>query len=103
MNLSTNHKKKKERKPLAATWMDLETIIPSELRQRKTDAIWYHLHAESSKMIHMNLYTKQKQTHRHENNVMVTKGKGVGGIKHESDSHVHTAILKMDDQQGPTV
>ena len=50
--------------PLAATWMDLEIIIPSEVSQRKTNTIWYHLHVESSKMIHMNLYTKQKQAHR---------------------------------------
>ena len=57
-------KKKKQIMPLAATWMDLEIIIPSEVSQRKTNTIWYHLHVESSKMIHMNLYTKQKQAHR---------------------------------------
>ena len=41
-----NHKKG-EMMPSAATWMDLEIIILSEVRQRKTDAIWHHLHVES--------------------------------------------------------
>ena len=34
--------------PFAATWMELEIIILSEVRQRKTN-IWYHLHVESKK------------------------------------------------------
>ena len=33
--------------------------------EKKTTIIWYHLHAESKKIIQMNLYTKQKLTHRH--------------------------------------
>ena len=57
--------KKNEIMPFAATWMDLEIIILSEVRQRKTNIIWYHLYVESKKMIQMNLFTKQKQTHRH--------------------------------------
>ena len=35
---------------LAATWLDLEIIILSEVRQRKINIIWYHLHAESKKL-----------------------------------------------------
>ena len=31
--------KKTERLPFAATWVDLENIIPSEVRQRKTNII----------------------------------------------------------------
>ena len=50
--------------PFAATWMDLKIIIFSEVSQRKTNIICYHLHVESKKMIQMNLFTKQKQTHR---------------------------------------
>ena len=49
----------------AATWMDLEIIILSEANLRKTNIIWYHLYVESKKTIQMNLFTKQKQTHRH--------------------------------------
>ena len=33
--------------PFAATWMDLEIIVLSEVRQRKTNVIWYHLYVES--------------------------------------------------------
>ena len=33
----------------AATWMDLEIIIQSEVRQRKTNTICYHLYVESLK------------------------------------------------------
>ena len=48
----------------AATWMDLEIIISSEVRQKEKYCdityIW-----NLKKMIQMNLFTKQKQTHRH--------------------------------------
>ena len=35
--------------PFAATWMDLEIITLSELCQRKTNTIWYHLHVGSKR------------------------------------------------------
>ena len=47
----------------AATWMDLEIIILSEVSQRQIYDIacmW-----NFKKKIQMNLYTKQKWTHRH--------------------------------------
>ena len=51
--------------------MDLEIIILSEARQRKKNTILYNLYVESSKtnkkMIHKNLFIKQKQTHRFQN------------------------------------
>ena len=50
--------------PFAATWIDLEIIILSEVNQTKTN-IWYHLYMESKNMIQMNLFTKQKLTHKH--------------------------------------
>jgi len=53
--------KKNEIMQFAAAWMDLEIIILSEVSQRKTSAIQYHLHEKSKrKMIQMNLFTKQK-------------------------------------------
>ena len=39
--------KKNEIMPFSATWMDLETIILNEIRQRKTSTICYHLYVES--------------------------------------------------------
>ena len=38
---------KNEIMPLAATWMDLKIIIPSEVSERQI--IWYYLYMESSK------------------------------------------------------
>ena len=38
------HMRRKEILPFAATWMDPESIILSEIgRKRKTDTIWYQL------------------------------------------------------------
>ena len=55
--------KKNKRMPFAATWMDLEMIIPS---QTKTNIIRHHLYVESEKnMMQMNLFTTQKQTQTH--------------------------------------
>ena len=36
----------------------------SEVIQTKTNITWYHLYVESKKMLQMNLFTKQKWTHR---------------------------------------
>ena len=41
--------KKNEILPSAATWMDLEGIMLSEISQRKTSTVCYHLHVESKK------------------------------------------------------
>ena len=58
--------KKNEIMPFAATWMDLEIIILSEVSQTEKDK--YHMISLIcrilKKMIKMNLFTKQKQTHR---------------------------------------
>ena len=50
--------RKDEIMSFAATWMDLEVIILSEERQRKTDIKWYHSYVESKEMIQRNLFTK---------------------------------------------
>ena len=41
--------KKNEIMPFAATWMDLEIIILSEISQRKARTPLYHLYVESKK------------------------------------------------------
>ena len=51
--------------PFAVTWMDLEIIILSEVSQTEKEK--YHMisHVQNlKKMIQMNFFTKQKQTHR---------------------------------------
>ena len=50
--------KKNEIMPFSATWMDLEFIKLTEVSQRKTNIIWYHLYVKSKKMIQINLFTQ---------------------------------------------
>ena len=33
--------------PFATAWMDLESIMFSEISQRKTNTMWFHLYVES--------------------------------------------------------
>ena len=41
--------KRNEILSFAATWMDLENIMLSEINQRKTNTVWYHLYVGSKK------------------------------------------------------
>ena len=50
--------KQNEMMPFAATWVDLEIIILSEISQRKTSMV--SLICGIKKMIQMHLFTKQK-------------------------------------------
>ena len=56
--ISFSHKENKMMS-FAATWLDLEIIILSEVSQRKMNIRWYQLYMESEK-IQMNLFTKQE-------------------------------------------
>ena len=51
--------------PFAATWMDLEIIILNEVNQRRKISHDITYMWNLKKMIQMNLFTRQKQTHRH--------------------------------------
>ena len=65
--------KKNEILPLAATWMDLEGIMLSEISHRKTNTVWYHLHVGSKTGEYNN--NLKKQTHSDmENKLVVTSG-----------------------------
>ena len=66
--------------PFAATWMDIDIIILSEISQRKTNIIWYHLYVESKKNSTTELIYKTEKLTDMENRLTVTKGKGAGGI-----------------------
>ena len=52
--------------PFATTWVDIEVVIPSEVSQE--EQVKYHtvsLMCGIQTVTQMNLFTKQKQTHRH--------------------------------------
>ena len=53
-----NHKKN-EILSFETTWMDLEGTMLSEISQRRTNTVCYHLYVESKKIKQMNI-TKQK-------------------------------------------
>ena len=70
--------KKNEIIPFAATWMDLEIIIVSEVSQRKANIISYHLYVESKKKWYNEVIYKTERLTDFENKLMVTKGETWG-------------------------
>ena len=66
--------RKNKTMPLAATWMGLETVLPSEAR----DKCHVTLLIAEDLMLQMNVFTEQKETHRHRKQTMVTRGERLG-------------------------
>ena len=73
-----SHTQKNEISPFAATWLNLECLMPSEISQRKTIIVWYHLYMQFFKCskqvsmcvcmyvyIYVYIYIYIKQTHRY--------------------------------------
>ena len=56
--------RKNEILPFAATWMDLKGVMPSEISQRKTNTVWYHLYVESKNLQQTSQYNvKEADSH----------------------------------------
>ena len=88
--------KKNEVIPFVATRMDLEIFILSEVSQTEKKIPCIIDKQDLRKIIQMNLFTKQKQTHRQKKiNLWLSKGKEQGRDKLGVwDYHIHTAIHK---------
>ena len=81
--------------------MDPYIVILSKVSQ--TDIIWYCLCLDLKKMIEMNLFTKQKQTHI-ENKHGYQRWKQGGGINWKFGIAMYTLLyIKIDNQQKPTI
>ena len=69
--------------PFAAIWKDLEIIILSKVRPRKTNII-YHLYVETKKL-YKPTYLKNQSRLRHRPQTWLSKGKS--GERGLSDTH----------------
>ena len=81
--ISLNHKKDKLM-PFAAMWMDLETLILSEVSQKEnTNTIWYHLFMESkiwNRWSYLKITNKQKRIMAKKSRLGVSKGERGGHL-----------------------
>ena len=82
--------------PFTATWMDPEVIMLSEVSQRKTHIIWYHLHWNLKKEHKWTYLQKRNKVTDVENKHGYQKGKEVWAELGDWDWHIHTTIYKID-------
>ena len=81
----------------AATWMQLEIIILSEVSQKeKSHTIWYHLYVES-KLWHKWTYLWNKNIHRHrEQTYGCQGGREVGGGMYQKSGVSRCKLLYIE-------
>ena len=84
----------------AATWIDLDIIILTDVIQKKTNIVWHHLYAKSQKKkVQMNLFMKEKHTQRTNYSYQVGE---VGGVDWEIETDEYMALFEIDNQWEPS-
>ena len=91
--------KKNEVMPFSETWMDLEIIILSEVSQRKTNIIWYHLYAESKIKWYIWNYLPNRNRLTHLENKL--GGRVGGGVDWEFRVDMYKLHLKQITKDFP--
>ena len=94
--------KQNEIMPFAATWMHLQIVIWSEVRKKKTNTIWYHLYVESKIWHKWNDLKKQKQTHRHREQICVYHRDRGGSMMDWEFGGSTCKLLYLDNQWSPS-
>ena len=61
--------------PSAATWMELETLVLSEVSQKKTNTKCYHLHLESN-IQHIQRFPQRRKSWTGRTDLWLPSGKG---------------------------
>ena len=64
--------------PFAATWMDLEITILSEVRNRKTNTIWYHLMWNLKYNTNELIYRTETDSQTQSTDLRLSRGRGWG-------------------------
>ena len=94
--------------PFAATWMELETIILSEVKSERKRQIscaityMWNLKYDTKTLI----YETETDSQTQRTDLWFSRGKhGTGGINQKPgiNTNTLTTIYKIDNQQGPTV
>ena len=86
----------------AATWMDLECHVEWSQSEEKYHIISLNVESKKKRYKWRNLYNRNRLTDFWEGTYNC-RGKGRRDSQRVWDWHVHTAIFKMDNQQGHTV
>ena len=85
--------------PFASTWMDLEILILSEVSQRKTNIIQYHIYVESTTKDMKELNGKTETNSQVSKPILwLSQVKPLGGGKNwEGGNNIDTLLYKIDD------
>ena len=89
-----------------ATWMDLESTMLSKINQTEKDnTVWLRSYVESKTNKWTYLQNRNRLTDLENKLNYGYQGGRVGGRDRLEiwDWHVHTAVFKIDNQQGPAV